>query len=129
MCFDMKGLLSLTLLLGALFGLFGQQSALAAGASWPTVVSSAATDHSSMKTASDCMEMMYMDDAPMKKPCTGLTLDCIAAMGCVVPVTLTNDVPIVAQCLVHRESPPESVFLHLAGRTVPPEPEPPTLLI
>lgn len=83
-----------------------------------------------MKMATECMEMMNMEDAePVEKPCTGLTLDCIAAMGCVVPVTLTNDVPTVAQCLAHRQSPPEAIFLHLAGRTVAPEPEPPTLLI
>lgn len=125
----MKRLLSLTLLLGALCGLFGQQSALAAGAGWQAVVSSAVTDHSSLKMAPDCMEMMDMDDAPMEKPCTGLTLDCIAAMGCVVPVTLANDVPIVAQRLVPREPPAEAIVLHLAGRIVAPEPEPPTLLI
>lgn len=126
----MKRLLSLTLLLGALFGLLGQQSALAAGAGWQTVVSSAVTDESSMKMASECMEMMDSGDAkPMEKPCTGLTLDCIAAMGCVVPVTLANDMPVVTQGRAPRELPAEAIVIDLVGREIAPEPEPPTLLI
>src|SRR3546814_3589086 len=40
-----------------------------------------------MAMDADCMAMMAMQQpAPKEKPCKGLTLDCIAAMGCVVPL-------------------------------------------
>src|SRR3546814_14582312 len=35
----------------------------------------------------DCMEMMQQGrQEPGKMPCKGLTLDCIAAMGCTIPL-------------------------------------------
>lgn len=75
----MKRVLALLLLMGAVFGLLGQQTAAAAAvipASAPTAGMSA-----------DCMEMMAEHPAkPEKKPCEGLTLDCIFATGCAVPL-------------------------------------------
>lgn len=122
----MKRFLPLTLLLGALFGLLGQQAALATGPAWQSVVSSASNDRAPMNAA-DCEAMM--DDSPEELPCTGLTLDCIAAMGCVVPMTLVSDASVYSGIPAYRTLPPEAIFRILAGRDVPPEPEPPTLLI
>ncbi len=129
----MHRFLSFALVLGALIGLFGQQAALASGPSWPVAsvstspVSTSEVNHSAMTDVLECMETMA--DAPAEKPCTGLTLDCIAAMGCVVPMTLSSDQPGLGENLPYRALRPETVFPHLAGRVVAPEPEPPTLLI
>lgn len=123
----MKRLLSVVLLVGALLGLFGQQAALAAGPTWqPTGVAAVAADTASSETI-DCMKLM--EQAPAKTPCEGLTIDCIAAMGCMVPMTLASDPPALGGVLAYRAAPPKTVLLVLAGRNVAPEPEPPTLLI
>src|SRR3546814_15472196 len=76
-----KRLLASLLLIGALIGLFGAQ--MAAARSVPT----AASAPRAMAMDADCMAMMAKQQpAPEEKPCQGLTLDCIAAMGCVVPM-------------------------------------------
>jgi len=108
------------LLVGALFGLLGEQTAAAASAV-PVVVSVQVTTMSA-----DCMEMMGADkSAPAKKPCTGLTLDCIFAMACAVPLMPEPAVPF-AQAL----SPTSPLFWTktavLAGTDLVPEPHPPS---
>ncbi|MFX7930421.1 hypothetical protein ABTK36_19895, partial [Acinetobacter baumannii] len=44
----------------------------------------------------DCMKMMAQQQQPTQKPCKGMTLACIAAMGCVVPMAVRNDAPALA---------------------------------
>ena len=123
----MKRLLSLALLVGALLGLFGQQAAFAAGPTWQSTSVAAVAADPAASAAIDCMKMMKQ--APAESSCDGITLDCIAAMGCVVPMTLASDQPALGEVVAFRALPPEVVFPNLAGREVAPEPEPPTLLI
>lgn len=119
----MKRLVSLALLMGALLGIFGQQAALAVGPAWhPIVERSLPADMEKMGSA-DCMKMM--DKQESEKPCKGLTLDCIAAMGCVVPMTLSSDAPAAEHVAVRHDLPTEAAIRSLAGRTLAPEPEPP----
>ena len=79
--------------------------------------------------SADCMEMMEQEQsAPAQKPCKGLTLDCIAAMGCVVPIVLKEPAgPVFAPEL---DSAPAfwSVTAVLIGSDHPPEQHPPTIL-
>lgn len=119
----MKGRLSLILLLGALLGFFGQQAAYAAG---PALAPMAETSHA-MPSGMDCPEMKDMPKATHDAPCKGLTLACIAQMGCVIPVTMQDRISLkvpqrVAPLAAYRATVPL-----LAGREVAPEPEPPTV--
>lgn len=76
----------------------------------------------------DCMKMMAQQQQPEQKPCKGMTLACIAAMGCVVPMAVRNDAP----ALGSRPADPSLAFWTtttvLHGSELTPEPEPPTLL-
>jgi len=128
-------LLALLLLAGAMTGLFGAQAALAFG---PALAKPAALEKpmamaDPAMAGMDCAEMM----APAKpqppekgpQPCKGMTLACIAQMGCTVPVLL-GDGPAPAAL-----SPTMPILFlpvqaaPLAGRSYGPEPEPPTVLI
>src|SRR3546814_10072091 len=61
-------------------GLFGAELAYARSVPATAPAKTMAMD-------ADCMAMMAMQQpAPTEKPCKGLTLDCIAAVGCVVPL-------------------------------------------
>lgn len=122
----MKRALHLLLLLGALIGLFGQAVAYASvqpAASAPMTMSGMADSGMS----EDCMKMMEQQQ-PQQKPCKGMTLACIAAMGCVVPMVVSNHSP----SLAGREAAPSLAFWPtttvLRGSDLTPEPEPPTLL-
>jgi len=118
-----KHALQLLLLFGAVLGLFGQQAAYAASAH----AAMAPAFISQMNT--DCMEMMQKQEPqPAQKPCKGLTLDCIAAMGCVVPIIFKEPAaPMTAPQLVSALAfwPTTSV---LVGNELPPEQHPPTIL-
>jgi hypothetical protein len=117
-----KRAVPLLLLLGALFGLLGQQTAAAASTVPATVTAPAAA------MSADCMEMMGQHPAKSeKKPCTGLTLDCIAAMGCAMPLTRDPLPPLDRAPMVSAQSfwPTSTV---LVGQDLAPEPHPPSLL-
>ena len=118
----MKRALQLLLLFGAVFGLFGQQAAYAASAR-ATMAPAAVSQMSA-----DCMEMMQKQQPqPAQKPCKGLTLDCIAAMGCAVPIVLKEPASMAAPQIVSVLAfwPSTSV---LVGNDLPPEQHPPTIL-
>jgi hypothetical protein len=121
-----KRALHLLLLLGALIGLLGQETAFASGppAVSATIAMAAMTDSG---MSEDCMKMMAQQQ-PAQKPCKGMTLACIAAMGCVIPMAVRNDAPVLAA----REAGPTLAFWTtttvLRGSDLTPEPEPPTLL-
>lgn len=118
----MKRAFHLLLVFGALIGLFGQAAAYAAGPQ----VSGAPMTMSQMDA--ECMEMMQQVPAPAEKPCKGLTLDCIAAMGCVVPIVLRDPgAPAVApEILPTRAYWPALAVL--IGHDPAPEVHPPNLL-
>jgi hypothetical protein len=122
-----KRALRLFILLGALIGLFGQGFAYA---SVPAAVSApmAMSDTAMSGMSEDCMKMMAQQQQPEQKPCKGMTLACIAAMGCVVPMAIRNDAP----ALGSRPADPPLAFWPttpvLRGSDLAPEPEPPTPL-
>src|SRR3546814_14155540 len=79
----------------ALIGLFGQAVAYAS----VTSAVSAPMGMSGMTDSGmseDCMKMRAQQQQPAQKPCKGMTLAWIAAMGCVVPMAVRNDAPALA---------------------------------
>lgn len=66
---------------------------------------------------------------PAKAPCKGLTLDCIAAMGCIIPLLAIDSPMIDAAYTTASLDLVSSSPTRLVGRSPPPEPEPPTRLI
>jgi hypothetical protein len=110
-----------------MIGLFGQAVAYASVAP-PVSASKAMAGMTASGMSEDCMKMMAQQQQPAQKPCKGMTLACIAAMGCVVPMAVRNDAPALAV----REAGPTLAFWTtttvLRGSDLTPEPEPPTLL-
>lgn len=122
-----KRALHLFLLLGALIGLLGQEGAFASASpvlSAPTVMTGMATAGMS----EDCMKMMAQQQKPAQKPCKGMTLACIAAMGCVIPMAVRNDAPTLAVPATGSPLAFWTTTTVLHGSDLTPEPEPPTLL-
>lgn len=119
----MKRLLASLLLVGALLGLFGAELAYARGV--PPVL----TAPKAMTMDADCMAMMAKPQpAPETKPCKGMTLECIAAMGCVVPLMVADMTDAVAAPFLYDAPdfwPRTNV---LTGQSLAPDPEPPTIL-
>lgn len=123
----MKRALHLFLLLGALIGLLGQEAAFAsAPPAVPAQMMVAGMADSGM--SEDCMKMMAQQQQPAQKPCKGMTLACIAAMGCVVPMAVRNDAPALAVPVVDAVMAFWTTTTVLHGSELTPEPEPPTLL-
>lgn len=110
--------------------MFGQGIAYATmPATAPKATSGMAMAGQSMSGMSeDCMKMMAEQQKPAQKPCKGMTLACIAAMGCVVPLVVRDDSP----ALGVRDGDAVPAFWPtttvLRGGELTPEPEPPTLL-
>src|SRR5262249_11217520 len=82
-----KRITSRMLLLRAVLVLLGQERA-GGGATAHLPAAMANMTRNAAQMSSDCMEMMQKAPKPGQKPCKGVTLDCIAAMGCVVPVLM-----------------------------------------
>ena len=113
----------LLILLGALVGLFGLEAAYAAGPRMaPAPVAASGMD-------ADCMAMMEKQQPqPAQAPCKGMTLDCIAAMGCIVPLLA---VPQDGAAAAAQPALPRlywTITPVLAGNDPPPEQHPPTFL-
>lgn len=121
----MKRWFSLALLMGALLGLLGQEAAFA----HVMPVEKAEQTATTAQMNADCAEMMGLaKPQPEKQPCQGMTPDCVAKMGCAVPLAL---IPPLAVDLVpqFRAAVPLQVpVAPLVGRDTSPEPEPPTRL-
>lgn len=118
----MKRVLHLFLLLGALVGLMGQAAAYAsnpAPVSAPMAISG---------MSADCMNAMAQKQQPSGKPCKGLTLDCVASMGCVVPMVLRDAPRVPASPVAHGAMAFWTTTTTLHGSDLKPEPEPPTFL-
>lgn len=115
----MKRLLALFLLIGALTGLLGQEAAFASGPREPMIEMAA--------MSADCMEMMQQDQQePGKRPCEGLTLDCIAAMGCTIPLFAVPEPGRLGASLYARQLHFLPPVRQLVGLSTGPEPPPPT---
>lgn len=122
----MKRWFSLVLLLGALLGLLGQEAAFA----HVMPVEKAEQTATTAQMNADCAEMMGLaKQSPQSEaPCQGMTPDCIAKMGCAVPLAL---IPPLAFFLVPQfrtATPLQTPAAPLAGRETGPEPEPPAHL-
>lgn len=120
----MKRWFSMMLLVGALLGLFAQEAAFASGPFTPVVQE--VSVNASMDA--DCMEAMGSSQNPSEMPCKGLTLDCIAKMGCAVPLApapsgyTTMSPPPAHSDLAAAPVKP------MIGRITGPEPHPPSRL-
>jgi hypothetical protein len=122
--FQVKRRFSLLLLLGALLGLLAQEAAFASAPALPMQEMTAATPAMS----DECAEMMGIEASHDKKPCQGLTLDCIAKMGCAVPLAVPSTAAIIAATTYVRGLPDMLPTRCLVGVTTEPEPEPPLIL-
>lgn len=75
------------------------------------------------------MKMMaQQQQQPAQKPCKGMTLACIAAMGCVIPMAIRNDTPALMVPATNATLAFWTTTTVLHGSELTPEPEPPTLL-
>lgn len=116
------------MLLGALIGLFGQEAAFASAPAHLAMPAVKMTGEMA-PMATDCMAMMRQAPQPAQKPCKGLTLDCIASMGCVIPLAATPEPTLMGKFVYERTQHFPARISVLAGRALEPEPDPPTRLI
>lgn len=123
----MKRWFPLLMLLGALLGLIGQGSAFAR----VMPVGAAPQAVTALAMSADCAEMMGLTKPqlqPDKQPCEGMTPDCVAKMGCAVPLALIPPAMIAQPIQLYASTPPQSPVARLVGRNTGPEPDPPTHL-
>lgn len=122
----MKRWLSLMMIAGALLGLLGQEAAFAqmlpVGKTQQVAVAAQMTP--------ECAEMMGLaNQAPQpEKPCQDMTPDCIAKMGCAVPMALIPPVSVNLSPRFRADSPLQMPIVPLIGRDSGPEPHPPAHL-
>jgi hypothetical protein len=117
-----KHALRLFLLLGAMLGLLGQ------GFAYASVAPAMPTQMAMSGMSEDCMKMMEQQQQPAQKPCKGMTLACIAAMGCTVPMAVRNETPAFLAPVASAALAFWTTTTVLHGSELTPEPEPPTLL-
>ncbi|HJS11516.1 hypothetical protein [Sphingopyxis sp.] len=120
----MKRWLTLMLLAGALLGLFGQETAFAMAR--PIIEGQQPVAAPAM--SAECAEMMGVDTSKPDQPCKGMTLDCIAKMGCAIPLAVVTPAAPLAVADYQRELADPLAVQRLVGRSFGPEPEPPLLL-
>lgn len=122
----MKRWFSLLLLLGALLGLLGQEAAFAR----VMPVAKAEQTVAAAQMSAECAEMMALakQKPQPEKPCQGMTPDCIAQMGCSVPLALLPPLTSGISREFRAATPLHMPVVPLVGRDTGPEPEPPTHL-
>lgn len=123
----MKRWFSLALLMGALLGLLGQEAAFAR----VMPVEKAEQISAAAQMNADCAEMMGLakpQPQPEKQPCQGMTPDCIAKMGCAVPLALIPPLAFDLAPQFRAAAPLQTPVSPLVGRDTGPEPEPPARL-
>ena len=123
----MKRWFSLLLLMGALLGLMGQEAAFARDMPVKMMTDQAVA---AAQMSADCAEMMRLakQNPQPDKPCEGMTPDCIAKMGCAVPVALIPSVLSAAPTEFLLSTPRQMPVAPLVGRETSPEPHPPARL-
>lgn len=72
--------------------------------------------------------MTKQQPAPKEKPCKGLTLDCITAMGCAVPLMAADLTGSLVTPRIYEKQAFWPATDVLAGQNFAPEPDPPTNL-
>lgn len=122
----MKRWFSLFMLFGALLGLFGQTSVFANAGRLDRSIETVGGPQMSP----DCAEMMGLAKQKPKpeKPCHGMTPDCIAKMGCAAAAALVpgSAIDLAADAVTGVTT--QTSVVRLVGRSLTPEPEPPTFL-
>lgn len=122
----MKRWFPLLLLMGVLLGLIGQGGAFA----HVMPVEKAAQTTAAAPMSPDCAKMMGLTKQTPQpaKPCEGMTPDCMAKMGCAVPLALLP--PLASDAALEFRAMPPSLVPEspLVGRNFGPEPEPPAHL-
>lgn len=119
-----KRWLSFLLLFGAVLGLLAQEAAFASAPAIPMTETAIAAPGMS----DECAEMMGIDKSQDKKSCAGLTLDCIAKMGCALPPAVVSP-PTPPAAATHMPGLLDPLPIQrLNGRTFGPEPDPPLIL-
>lgn len=119
-----KRWLSFLLLFGAALGLLGQEAAFASAPAMPVTETAA----SAPAMSDECAEMMGIDKSGDGAPCKGLSLDCIAKMGCALPLAVATATVSLATT-DHRAAPVDRLpVTRLHGRNPGPEPDPPLFL-
>lgn len=113
------------MLLGAISGLFAQEAAFATA---PTVRMPSDTHIASPAMSDECAESMGIDAPDESAPCNGLTLDCIAKMGCAVPLAFITSTSLLTAADERTIPAAQRPVARLTGRSFGPEPEPPLLL-
>lgn len=122
----MKRWFSLLLIMGALLGLLGQEAAFAR----VMPVAKAEQTVAAAQMSAECAEMMGLakQKPQPEKPCQGMTPDCIAKMGCALPLVLLPPLASSVSREFRAATPPQMPVAPLVGRDTGPEPEPPTRL-
>ncbi|MBL8650679.1 MAG: hypothetical protein JNL35_09795 [Sphingopyxis sp.] len=121
----MKCWLSLMLLVGAMLGLLAQEAAFASA---PAMPMASETTIAAPAMSDECAEMMGIDKSDDSAPCKGLTLDCIAKMGCALPLAIATPASML-EATDHRVAPTDRLpIARLRGRSYGPEPDPPLFL-
>ena len=122
----MKRWFSLLLLVGALLGLSGQGVAFA----HVMTIEKAEQAAPASQMSAECAEMMgFAKQEPQSgMPCQGMTPDCVAKMGCAVPLALIPPVLMSEFSEFQAELPWLASASSLVGRNFGPEPEPPARL-
>lgn len=82
----------------------------------------------SMATDMNCSEMS-IPGSPKKAPCKGMTLQCIAQMGCTAPAALEPTMFSPREHVQDRLSHQLTQSARLVGRSYGPLPDPPSILI
>lgn len=119
----MKRWLTFLLLVGALLGLLAQETAFASAPALPSAETAFAAAMSD-----ECAEMMGIKKSQKSAPCKGLTLDCIAKMGCALPLATATPAAMLAAS-DHLTAPTDQLpITRLRGRNYGPEPDPPLFL-
>lgn len=114
---------SLFLLIGALVGLFGQETAYAAASAAPMLDRSI----TEMPMSAECAEMMGIEQQDSDVPCGGMSLDCVAKMGCAGPVALIPASPTETADVLGLSAPTVSLVAPLFGCSHSPELHPPAV--
>jgi hypothetical protein len=132
--FVSRRIVPLLLLLGAMTGLFGQQAAYALGPAFVKPITSERHHPSPMTgmTAMECDQMMMEAGQPAQrydgKPCKDMSLACIAAMGCTIPIVLGGAPEPILSKPILAPATFWSTTSRFVGRSYGPEPEPPAHL-
>ena len=127
----MKRWFSLLLLMGALLGLMGQEAAFAqAMPNAQANQAAAAVPADTGEMSDNCAEMMSRAKTPPQSgtPCQGMTPDCVAKMGCAVPVALIPPYLGAVATAIRLLAPRQMRVAPLIGRETSPEPHPPARL-